>query len=244
MTTECLSRLKRCFKCGEAKAVDEFYRHPMMADGHLGKCKECAKTDVKANRRERAEHYSDYEAERFKTARRKAQVLESLRRQDPVKRRARYAVSNAIRDGRLVRSPCEVCGHWKSEAHHDDYSKPLEVRWLCFKHHRELHGQTVIRDKRDMDTVIKAKSDLRKLLLALGHQLPRGFTSAGMRHGIECQGCGKEWWLSFDTGPRGKVEARLPKLGERCSKASFIPKPSDSTLLRQKRRERGATRIR
>lgn len=46
--------------------------------------------------------------------------------------------------GRLVRKPCEACGSEKSQAHHDDYSKPLDVRWFCFKHHREIgHGQTV-----------------------------------------------------------------------------------------------------
>lgn len=57
----------------------------------------------------------------------------------PEKRRAHSAVSNAIRDGRMKREPCEVCGDKKSHAHHDDYSKPLDVRWLCQKHHTEHH---------------------------------------------------------------------------------------------------------
>ena len=54
----------------------------------------------------------------------------------PDKYRARTAVGNAVRDGRLTREPCEACGTTERvEAHHDDYSKPLEVRWLCKAHH-------------------------------------------------------------------------------------------------------------
>ena len=45
----------------------------------------------------------------------------------------------AISSGRLKRLPCEVCGKEKTDAHHDDYSKPLEVRFLCRKHHLEFH---------------------------------------------------------------------------------------------------------
>jgi hypothetical protein len=41
--------------------------------------------------------------------------------------------------GKLIRQPCEVCGSKKVEAHHDDYTKPLDVRWLCKKHHAEHH---------------------------------------------------------------------------------------------------------
>lgn len=64
--------------------------------------------------------------------------------------RARAKVSKAVRGGRLVPQPCEVCGlsgKYKNgrnmiEAHHDDYSKPLEVRWLCRKHHYEADRAT------------------------------------------------------------------------------------------------------
>jgi hypothetical protein len=59
------------------------------------------------------------------------------------KYKAHKKVSNALRYGKLKRLPCEICGNIKSEAHHDDYRSPLKVRWLCFKHHRELHGQKV-----------------------------------------------------------------------------------------------------
>lgn len=44
-----------------------------------------------------------------------------------------------IHDGELIKLPCEICGNIKVEAHHDDYYRPLDVRWLCRKHHREHH---------------------------------------------------------------------------------------------------------
>lgn len=88
-----------------------------------------------------------YEKERTQTVERKAyaQAAQERRRaRYPLKATARNAVSNGLRDGKLTREPCEVCGDPDTQAHHDDYSKPLEVRWLCFKHHREIeHGQIV-----------------------------------------------------------------------------------------------------
>lgn len=59
-----------------------------------------------------------------------------------LKRSAHIIVGNALRDKKLSKQPCEHadetgkrCGALKVEAHHDDYTKPLEVRWLCKKHH-------------------------------------------------------------------------------------------------------------
>lgn len=54
------------------------------------------------------------------------------------RRKARSDLNHYLRDNHIERKPCEICGE-KAEAHHDDYGKPLEVRWLCFKHHREWH---------------------------------------------------------------------------------------------------------
>jgi len=42
-----MERTKICFKCGELKNLSEYYKHPAMGDGHLGKCKKCTKIDTK-----------------------------------------------------------------------------------------------------------------------------------------------------------------------------------------------------
>lgn len=136
--------MKKCFKCGEDKPLDEFYKHPQMADGHLNKCKECNKVDVRRNYRIRRAKYQAYERERNQRPERRAAKLIYYRhglRRNPHKAIARNAVSNAIRDGRLMRMACENCGNPKSQAHHEDYFKPLDVRWLCFVCHRKEHGQ-------------------------------------------------------------------------------------------------------
>lgn len=57
----------------------------------------------------------------------------------PEKLRARRMVHAALRAGLLIRERCIVCGDPKSHAHHPDYSHPLEVVWLCPKHHGEEH---------------------------------------------------------------------------------------------------------
>lgn len=51
---------------------------------------------------------------------------------------ARSYINHYLRDNKIQRPVCEICGD-KSEAHHDDYNKPLDVKWLCFKHHRLYH---------------------------------------------------------------------------------------------------------
>ena len=52
---------KQCFKCGRVLDIDEFYTHPRMKDGHLGKCKECTKHDTITRSRQNPEKVRAYE---------------------------------------------------------------------------------------------------------------------------------------------------------------------------------------
>lgn len=66
-----------------------------------------------------------------------------------VKKRAHHIVERAIEKNILIQNPCEVCnadgvmadGRREVQAHHDDYSRPLDVRWLCQQHHHEWHKE-------------------------------------------------------------------------------------------------------
>jgi len=71
-------------------------------------------------------------------------------REHPEHKTATKAVQNALRTGRLTKQPCEAHGDTSQclgdvEAHHDDYTKPFEVKWLCQQHHCELEGRWINR---------------------------------------------------------------------------------------------------
>lgn len=54
------------------------------------------------------------------------------------RRKARSILNHHLRDKKILRPGCETCGN-RAEAHHNDYDKPLNVKWLCLKHHRDYH---------------------------------------------------------------------------------------------------------
>lgn len=149
--------MKTCFKCGLKKPLSDFYKHRQMADGHLNKCKECTKKDAKKHRDENIDWARQYDRQRAndpkrisarlaysKTERGKNRIKAgklAWRERNPDKYAAHIAVRNAVRDGKLTKMPCQICGSSiRVHAHHDDYSKPLEVRWLCTTHHKEWHA--------------------------------------------------------------------------------------------------------
>jgi hypothetical protein len=137
--------MKKCFKCNNEKPLSEFYKHRAMDDGHLNKCKDCTKQDVRRNRGKNITYYRAYDVHRAKTISRRLAKLayqKTYRAQQKEKYVARTAIGNAIRDKKILRQPCEVCGEKKTHAHHHDYSQPLTVRWLCVEHHFNEHRRS------------------------------------------------------------------------------------------------------
>lgn len=145
---------KICRECGIDQPIENFYVHNRMGDGHLNKCKACVKSRVKVHYQDNIESIREYDRKRASLPHRvkarydysktekgresRKKTLNKAKELYPTKAFARYTTSNAIRDGKLIRQPCIICGG-KAEAHHPDYSKPLEVIWLCNFHHRMEH---------------------------------------------------------------------------------------------------------
>jgi len=135
-------QMKPCIRCGEQKPISEFYRHPQMADGHLNKCKGCCKEQ--AGEYSRTERGKEMDRRRNKKAGRRAWMAGATRRgreKHPDHYKANQAVAHALRAGRLQKKPCAVCGTNRVDGHHEDYARPLEVIWLCRRHHRDLHNR-------------------------------------------------------------------------------------------------------
>lgn len=131
-----LATLKICRDCGVQKPLSEFYRHPEMADGHLGSCKSCRLEYTRIRRITYPEIVREVDKKRNKKIKRQEHLrsnAERWNRLNPKGYKAHYVVHNAIRDGKLKRQySCQSCGSKNNiHAHHHDYSTPLDVVWLC-----------------------------------------------------------------------------------------------------------------
>lgn len=145
--------MKKCKICEQEKSLDNFYPHKAMKDGHLNICKSCTKVRIKKHRHENLEQIRAYDRIRGRSEKRRernrlycrekrqmlARYVSEWRKRNRQKANAHGRVNKAVKAGTLIKMPCEKCGNLSVHGHHDDYTKPLEVRWLCPKHHGELH---------------------------------------------------------------------------------------------------------
>ena len=135
---------KKCFKCNIEKYIDEFYAHKKMADGYLGKCKECTKKDSLEHRNKNIERIRAYDRKRGRLPHRillNKHRAKWYRKHNPIEYAAHTLLSNAVRSGKVKKpKKCLRCDKKTMiHGHHEDYYKPLNVIWVCQVCHKQLH---------------------------------------------------------------------------------------------------------
>ena len=134
---------KECRKCGKVKPLKKYYSHPATKDRHLGMCIKCKLKYFRKRYAENRENELEYSRKYSKTERGKKAKINNNRKmykKYPEKYKARAMFHYYLKTGKIKKEDCEFCGK-KAQAHHDDYSKPLDVRWLCPYHHRKVEGR-------------------------------------------------------------------------------------------------------
>lgn len=145
--------MKTCKKCNEEKHPVDFYSND-------SSCKECRKEAVRKNRAEKVDYYREYDKKRYKEdpkvkqridrylattdgMRKSSEAKSRWDAKNPVKKAAQTILGNAVRDGKIAKPGfCESCGKsGRIHGHHCDYSKPLDVMWLCPKCHKDWHAE-------------------------------------------------------------------------------------------------------
>lgn len=129
---------KTCRRCGVERPLTEFNRNRRERDGMQRTCRKC-QLEVNRDWRER-------NPEKARAASRRYQARHPAPRASSRDvRRVHSALARAVRAGTVLKpSACSVCSsNGRIEAHHEDYGKPLEVRWLCPRCHQRVHAGLV-----------------------------------------------------------------------------------------------------
>lgn len=134
-----------CKDCNALRAKQKYHSDPEYRRKAIDKTKEHnAKHRGVALRRSR-EHYKNNRGRYLELFRKRIEDGRSVedvakwREKHPLKASAHQKVRHAIKTGKLIKEPCKICGKEPAEAHHQDYTKPLEVMWMCKAHHEAWH---------------------------------------------------------------------------------------------------------
>lgn len=142
--------MKTCSRCGVAKPKDNFYGSSKTKDGLKHQCKKChtegnIRTRDPENARRLCREYMARARESAPDVFRERERQAAQRRMKNERTQARIVLNAAVKSGRVLRpnicSECKQQG--KVQGHHDDYSHPLVVQWLCSLCHGKKHRLTL-----------------------------------------------------------------------------------------------------
>jgi len=135
-------KYKKCGRCQTNKETTEFYKSSLTTSGFRSYCKKCCYSASRIWREKNIDKVRDfmriYQREYMKKTNYKyfKKWVRENKKHFMLMHRAHSAVAKALRVGKINKEPCVVCGNRKSQAHHEDYARKLEVIWLCSIHHK------------------------------------------------------------------------------------------------------------
>jgi len=147
----------RCVTCKEDVDVSKFHKNRSTKSGYQHQCKDCrmpSKNNKEYQRRYAAKNREEIREKKEQWRKDNRSLIAQYRvsnrenaklgfvkwkKNNAHKLKAQGALNRALKKGYVEKSPCYICDDPKSQGHHEDYSKPLEVVWLCAKHHKRRH---------------------------------------------------------------------------------------------------------
>ena len=130
--------MRTCNRCGKTQCLTAYNNKTVGPNGKSLRCKTCTREE---SRTYRIDHRDELNTYRRKWGKENPEKRQSAEAPFAYQMTVRAKVRIAVKTGKLTRKPCVKCGAAKVEAHHADYSKPLDVMWMCKKHHMALHRQ-------------------------------------------------------------------------------------------------------
>jgi hypothetical protein len=136
--------MKKCSICKTEKCFSKFWRRKDRKSGYSSACKDCSNEKRYKKKIQNWEHHINvrkiwYEKNRKKQI--EKQTNYNKNKADRKKIYARHQLNDAVKLGHIKRMEnCQICNRkCKTEAHHADYTKPLDVIWVCKKCHIKIH---------------------------------------------------------------------------------------------------------
>jgi len=129
-----------CSQCGQEKPLDEFDVNKTKPLRRAYRCKECRREYDRQHSSKKSKTPQKIEQVRRWHQSERGRMMDKQRRllrKDKI--RTKNMLNYLIERGIIQRQPCIRCGEENGQGHHPDYSKPLEVVWLCQTHHSEEH---------------------------------------------------------------------------------------------------------
>ena len=137
---------KKCRQCKEIKPTSDFFKRKKSLDGLKSHCKVCDRKYVAKY------YYKNIEKRKSDSAKynrvNMSKIIERNLKdkvKNPHKWKARQDLRNAVKQGKIIKPiDCEMSDissacFGRLQAHHENYNKPLKVKWLCLKHHKYIH---------------------------------------------------------------------------------------------------------